>query len=408
MTVTEFLKDRVVYGPLAAGVLWVCYAGSILFADPAGPTNLRGQVVLADHLAFYTAAQLMADGQGAKVYDNAYVEKYQQAMFPPKLWESLEAFRNPPFYAVPFKLTCHWPFAASAWFWFAVGLACFAVGTAWLRRGTPDPYRKQLLWLFAAYPTFGALTYGQNTPYSYAIFAGCYALLVRGHKFPAGLVAGLLFCKPQLLLGLGLWALLDIRRLWPCALGVAVTGAGLVTYSVLIQPVEWAAFVESLGSNVVFDNFDQWKMHNPLAFWRLLLPKGVWPEFEKVHLPLAAATCALLIAGFVKLWRHRRDDVTVMFGGAVAITLLAAPHALIYEWALLGLTGILWRKEWPTDPDRWLQIYAAVMTVLWVSTQFGEFQEMVSPVVVQLSMPVTAWAWFRAVGLLSRPARTLH
>ena len=75
-----------------------------------------------------------------------------------------------------------------------------------------------LLWALCFYPVFAAISFGQNSLFSLAILALTFALLQRGRPFLAGMVAGLLLFKPQLLVGVGLLWTLDVRRSWrsPC------------------------------------------------------------------------------------------------------------------------------------------------------------------------------------------------
>src|SRR5205814_2123097 len=80
------------------------------------------------------------------------------------------------------------------------------------------------------------VSFAQNTPLSLAVFAAVYRLTTDRRPFAAGLVAGLLWFKPQLLLGLFVWWALTPRRSWRCWAGVAVTGAVLAAVSWLALP----------------------------------------------------------------------------------------------------------------------------------------------------------------------------
>src|SRR5204863_8694276 len=60
----------------------------------------------------------------------------------------------------------------------------------------------------------------RSSDLSLAIFAGVYRLLCNDRRFAAGLVAGLLWFIPQLLLGLFIWWAFQPRRYFPSWLGV--------------------------------------------------------------------------------------------------------------------------------------------------------------------------------------------
>jgi hypothetical protein len=97
-----------------------------------------------------------------------------------------------------------------------------------------------------------------------------------------------------------------------------------------------------------------------------------------------------------------------MFGGAVFVTLLASPHSLIYEWALLGITAILWWPQTRYNPERWFILYVFVWVVMFVSTEFSKWQLMILSAAVQVSVPVLGWALWQAVLLLNRPSDEIH
>jgi hypothetical protein len=330
------------------------------------------------------------------------VSEYQAGLFPGR-WAALEAFRNPPFYALLYLPTAGLSYPASAWIWTAVSAVALGLGVRWLGGGWAATG-----WALTGVPVFAAFNYGQNSLLSFAILAASYRLLSRDHRFAAGLVAGLLWFKPPLLLGLVIWGLLDLRKLWPAAVGVVVTGAVLTLGSYPLLPDAWRGFVGSLPANAAFNNFDQWKVHTPRAFWGMLLP-GVagWPTV------LWVVTAAAGVAAFVRVWRANRDDVPVLFGASTLLMLWVSPHALIYEWAVAVVPAVLWRHARPDLRGRWLVLFAAAWAVLFVSTDAGMVQNWVQkrlgvehPVIVQISIPVVGWVGWRAMRLLTGGVRS--
>src|SRR5262245_54644042 len=99
-----FLLPRLWLGWAACAGLWVCWFVSIgmgtwLF-------DRFGQLYAMDHLAFYTAGRIVNEGRDGDLYDYGKTSEYQGTLFPdaegnPR-WTGLEAFRNPPFYALPY------------------------------------------------------------------------------------------------------------------------------------------------------------------------------------------------------------------------------------------------------------------------------------------------------------------
>lgn len=406
----SFARRWAVVGLVGSAVLWLCFFGKIAWDLHEQNFNLRRTVICADHLAFYTGARLTRFGPEDKLYDYVFVSSYQAKLFEPDVWKWLEAFRNPPFYSLLYWPTCGWTYFYSASFWLIAGLVLTALGTWWLRDG--GRYWRRLAWVLSFYPTFAAFDYGQNTPISFALFAATYCLLRNKRPYAAGLVAGFLLFKPNLLLGLGVWALCDLRRLWVSVLGVLTTGLLLAAISATVLPVATQGFLETFRSNLKFDSFEQHKMHNPLAFARLLWPSdklgnAFGGETEKhvrqFHNAFAIVCGLAAVYAFYKLWRRRRDDLSVIFGGAVFLTLFANPHTLIYEWMLLAITGLLWFREWGNRPNTWFALYLSAWGVLYFSTDLNGWILQWSPATIQWSVLTLAIVGWYAVRLLTKP-----
>jgi hypothetical protein len=379
---------------------------TVQFAGTFGPPNWEfdviDQMVSVDHLAFYSPARMIREGRARDIYDHHALYAYQVSLFPPGVWQQFEAYRNPPFYALLYYPTAGLSYRASAWVWSGVALVCLFVGVRWLGAARPGI---AALWALTFLPVFSTVSYGQNSLLSLAAFCGTYRLLAVRRPFAAGLVAGLLCFKPPLLLGLVIWGLLDIRRLWPAALGVIVTGAALTFGSYLLIPEAWAGFVGTLRTNMGYDDFDWWKMHNPRAFWRLLLGPGA------LATALWLLSAALGVWGFIRIWRARRDDLAALFGASVLLMLWVSPHTMVYEWAIAVVPAVLWWSHLPRLRSAWLVLFAVAWGALFVSTDFCRIQLRIeqyvfdwkqgNAILVQVSVPLLAWVGWRIVRLLS-------
>lgn len=399
--VAAFLRPRLIFAVIAGTIVWLVWFVSLALGT--WEQDVVGQLVSVDHLAFYSPARMIREGQGWAIYDHVRLNEYQRGLFAPGVWEAFEAYRNPPFYALLYIPTAGLPYYASAWIWNGIALACLIVGVRLL--GADRPWHATA-WALTFLPIFCVASYGQNSLLSFLALCATYRLLVLRRPFAAGLCAGFLCFKPPLLLGLVIWGVLDIRKLWSAAIGVVVTTAVLCGGSYLLVPVEWHEFVRTLGENAKFDDFDWWKMHNPRAFWRLL----VGPGLAETILWLVCAFVGLW--GFVLVWLKWRDDLPAVFGASVVLMLWASPHTMVYEWALAIIPAVLWWTHRPLQRDAWLIVYAVVWVAMFISTDFGRIQEWLlkkqlgwpQPVIVQLSVPVLAWAGWKAVRLLSAPS----
>jgi hypothetical protein len=371
---------------LAAGaVMWVVWGVS----SALGPGNLdlNGQVIGTDHSAFHTAAVLIAEGRGDVLFDYPDLPAFQarQAALVGKP-DFLDPYRNPPVYALLYRPTAGLSYFASYAVWAVVGLLLLAGG---LRLVHGPGVGRQLAWAVTFFPVFAVVSFGQNTLLSFGAFALVYAAVTRDRRFLAGLAGGLLLYKPQLLLGLGLWWLFDVRRYWPAIAGAAVTGILLTGLSWLAVPAETADWVRRLPDIAQYDRFEFYNLHNPRGFGDLLTGS------RRIGSMIGLIG---LISAVAWLWQFRRKyrDPRLAFSAAVFATLWGSPHTMTYEWALAILPAVI---LWDVRPDRrveWVRLFAVAWAVLFISTPLTKAQLGLMGVSVQVSVPVLAWVALRA------------
>ncbi|MBL8866280.1 MAG: hypothetical protein JNK93_12035, partial [Planctomycetia bacterium] len=126
------------------------------------------------------------------------------------------------------------------------------------------------------------------------------------------------------------------------------------------------------------------------------------PDAKAWHWPLAAVCALLAIAWFVRVWRVHRRDLTVMFGAVVFVTLWGSPHALIYEWSVLGVTAVLWWKKMEPDPSARFVLFGTAWLAFFLSTHFAEMQVNNTGRAVQISVPILAAVAVFALRFLPR------
>lgn len=391
----DWLRARLWVGAVVGCVPWAVWLAGLALGG--GHKDGRNQLVGTDHLAFYSAGKLVRDGEAYRLYN---YNELADAQYQQKLlgwdWDGFEAYRNPPFYALLYAPTAGLSYYASVAVWTLIGFALLWFAIRLLRPAEPG---RAFLWSLAFFPVFATVSFGQNTFLSLAIFAGVYRLLVGGRVLAAGMVAGLLFFKPQLLLGLFVWWAFEPCRYWRCWVGVIITGVALAAVSWLAVPDGTRAFLETLRANAGFGGFGTWNVVNPKAFVALLLP-----GLPGAHWPLALA-CSL--AGVAVAWwvkRHTGAPVAVMFPVAIFLTLWASPHALVYEWALLvAATVVLWDAR-PASRDAWLCLFALAWLALAVTTALARVQARYEfPVILQVAVPVLGAVGWLAARELARP-----
>ena len=424
-----YIRPRAWLAYFAAGCMWGIWLVVIAFggtrleehqfsAAPSGyDFQLRGrlaigngewdavhQVVSIDHLAFYTPAKMIREGRQAEIYDHGTLAEYQASLFPPGIFTGkLEAFRSPPFFALLYYPTSSLSYVASCWLWTGISFLCLVIGIHWLRPANPW---RVFAWSLTFYPTFTVFGYGQTSLLSFAAFCGTYRLLEKNRPFAAGFVAGFLWFKPPLLLGLFVWWLLDIRRKWPAFAGVTVAGALLLAVTYPIVPAARDQFFAQLLANTRFDSFQWWKSHNARAFWRLLLTTESAPLPTILWVITAIVGCGL----FAKVWKVRRDNLPVVFGSSILLMLWASPHTMVYEWVAAIIPAVLWWKHLPHFREKLLTFIAVMWLAMFISTDFGQIQELLlknrwhweNPAILQISIPVFAWVCWQLIRMFTR------
>jgi len=385
-----WLRGRLWFGVVIGVIPWAVWIGSL--AIGGWYKDAEGTLVGADHLAFFHASRLIGEGRQGDIYNYERLgnEGYQSGIIGWN-WPGYEAYRNPPFYALLYLPTTGFSYYASYLIWTAIGLCLLALAIAFLRPQRPV---RAFLWALAFYPVFATVSFGQNTFISLAIFAAVYRLLESEHRFAAGAVAGLLWFKPQLLLGLLVWWAFEPGRYIRAWFGVAFTGLALAVVSWVVLPEASQAFVDTLQGNVTFAGEKMWNKHAPRAFFEMIAP-GLPVE---AYWTLAGAVSALCI---LVAWRVKRQSgapVATMFPVAVFLSLYASPHALIYEWALAFAAGLVLWERFPASRDVWLCLFAASWVVLLASTPLALVQErfLHLPAVLQISVPVMGVVGWRA------------
>jgi hypothetical protein len=368
------------YALIAGVALWFAWMVSILLGS--GKMDLAGQVIGTDYLQFYTAGSTLLQGQSPELYNFEFQSQLEQAIAGPDL-ANFYAFITPPFLAwlyVPFALLPYtWSFVA----WSLLGFLFLWLSIKLI--GVDQP-RKTFIWSLTFFPIFATISFGQNSLLSLLIFSFTYWLWKKDKFVAAGLVSSLLLYKPQMVLGLGLLWLLDWRSSWRSLLGLAAGGsllAGLCFW--LLPEASWAYINlarDFLPGLIYGEQFPIWHLHSLRGFWILLTSGNRWLS-EGLSLILSL----LGIVAFFFFWRRYRADRTILFAGAVCLTIWISPHAMIYDWSILVIPAILFWQAFPQLRTLFKVLYALIWTSVFISTPMTVAQLKVLPVALQLSLP---------------------
>ncbi len=372
---------RLTYAWIAGGILW----GAWLLSTLLGPGNmdLASQVVGTDYLQFYAAGVTLRDGHSPELYNFEYQSKLEQSIAGPGLL-SFHAFLTPPFLAWMYEPLAYLPYIWSFIAWSLLGLLLVWMSIRLLAFAQPG---KGYLWALTWFPIFAAISFGQNSLLSLFLFSLTFWLWKKDKYFVAGLASSLLLFKPQMVLGVALLWLLEWRSSWKSLLGMAAGGATLAGLCFWLLPDASLAYVgivrDFLPTMIYQDQFPLWHMQSLRGFWALLIPGNAgW--VESLSLILSAAG----IAAYVYFWRAQRGNKSVLYAGAICLTIWITPHAMIYDWSILLIPAFLiWQGMKDLRP-LWKSLFALIWIATFLSGPLTVMQLRVLPVAIQISMPI--------------------
>lgn len=406
--------------------LWLAGGGVALFLLTlvvAGPlldkTAGTGKVWLGhDFLPAYVAGHFVRTGQPARMYDRDAFRVEQDRVVGEaglELDKRYAAALNPPHFAILFAPLSALPYRAAAGVWLGINAACFAAAVVLLIRMLPPEFRRDwkawgLVPLLAAtsMPFLQAAGHQQNTFVSLLILASVVTLWRGERAFAAGLVAGLLFYKPQVALVIALVLAANMGR--RAVLGLGVTGIILLLVTFVLLPGALPTYLQTLPTNL------QWIQGQPgypwgrhatfLGFAHLLLQGGtsgapaLWARV--LWLSAASAGTAALAAVLLRSPKTApsRDH---LIAATVAVTPLLLPYYLDYDLLLLSVPAVLFAGQQlhatgSTRTDRWT-LRAWVGLCLWLYANPASSGMMRVSLTAPLLAAVTAGLVVRALRL---------
>lgn len=302
------------------------------YSQAEGYVLPSGAIVGGDYVAFDGAAEAIARGQAAEIYDREAFETLLAETGPPRDGYKL-FWQYPPsyyFWVAPLALTDYIP---GLILWVGLGALVFlfamrGAGASWLA-----------LYVVVASPVvFHAAITGQNG-FLTATLIAIAALYPDKRPVLAGLAAALLTAKPHL--GLLLPFAYLAAGLWRAFSAAALGTVALVVASALVFGLDsWTAFYTSVGgAGGAWESLAQGvlpvhKMVTPLSAGVFA---GLPPNIALgLHLTLAGAT----IAGVILIWR-RVTDRGLRAAALCAGVFLVSPYGYYYETVILALPVLI-------------------------------------------------------------------
>lgn len=353
-----------------------------------------------DLLPSYTAGALIRQGNALGMYHRAAMETFEgRTIDSAKLGmeKRYGAWLNPPFFAWLFVPLSVLPYRTALWLFACLNVALLCASILLLRKMLVLDARRSLplsaqqsiptaIWglipllLVVAYPTIQATGHQQNTFISLLLLCGSVALARRGATFAAGLVAGLLFFKPQLAVMVAV--ALAVLFGWRALAGMALTGIALLVITLITLPGCLSEFRSQLPLIIHYLQQEapyHWGRQVTFqCFWRILI-QGHEPAETLLIVRLLTWACSsgFLIALAWAVIRNMRTpggaiDRDHLLSAAIVTMPLVMPYYMDYDLVLLAVPAVLLAREWVTSgteprsrSDRWL---LAAWVIFYVAT----------------------------------------
>ncbi|MFL5279711.1 MAG: glycosyltransferase family 87 protein [Rhodopila sp.] len=305
---------------------WALYAKLFSFA----PTQ--------DFMVFYTAARSCIEGNLPLIFDGeaftARINEQFGAWFATPL--NLHPWVYPPLFLLMVLPLGLFPFIVSYSVWMVV---TFLALNGALRCHVPPGYRRVVCAAGVLLSPAAAFTVGvgQNAFLTTALLVGGFGLIRRSAVL-AGVLLGVLACKPQL------WLLVPVALLaareWRVLTSALATATLLaLTSAVVFGPDPWREWLTlMLWPNPAFEHWVQFGRLNGQSIYTEAILLGLPEHFASLCQVMAIVACAGLV-----LWCHRPSGLPRDLQLAILLiaTTLAAPHVSNYDAVMVAVAVLL-------------------------------------------------------------------
>jgi hypothetical protein len=311
-------RQRLLLTGSACTFVTIGLLGLYLLACFGGPglTNSTGEHFGSDFVQFWSSAQLAAAGRSAAVY---VLQPHQTID---------QVFPYPPVVMLLCRPLAGLSYAPAVLVWGGLGLALFTVMLSRL-----------VGWEMAVFAAVGTPAacfnlYLQQNGYYTAVLLGGGLMLLETRPGVAGILFGMLCCKPQL--GVLLLPALIAGRQWRALFVAALTTLGLAAASAaLFGPEIWIDFFgRTLLQSRWMEGISTAWPWTPTVFAMMRL-LGASSAAAYIFQGLSTICAA---AGVALLWRGR-GSIAIKAAGLVTATFLATSYAWAYDAVVLTLAA---------------------------------------------------------------------
>ncbi len=337
-------------------ICWIPVANAIYLVDLLrqtrdGLSDGAGRPFGDDFINFFSGSYLAWHGRAAEVYDWSAFHAFEVSVTGPSL--GFYHYSYPPallLVGAPLAFVGYLP---GFFLWVGGGWLAFYRALALIASN-----RTALLLSLATPAVFINSVNGQTGTWTAALFGGGLALLNRRPAI-AGVLFGLLICKPQL--GIVLPIALAAGRQWRAFIAAALTVLILIGASALLFGADiWPAYfkhAEVLRQNVLESGEGVW--HRMVSVFVAARRLGLDPAWAYIAQVIVAVPVMVIVA----LAWFRETPAAARYALLVLGTWLATPYLQDYD-LVIGAFVVLWLCELYPDLPRPVLISAGLILIL--------------------------------------------
>jgi alpha-1,2-mannosyltransferase len=370
------------------------FAWCLVLVTGSPPLNSGGEPLGGDYIAFYSAGKVLLAGDGAHLYDHATIVRIQDEALGGLIPRFYDAFRNPPFFALPFAPLALLPLLPSFAVWAVLSFVFLAIAL-WLLVDLVPSLRRRwrglVVIVFAFGPVYFGIINGQNSTLALLVYVLIYRSLVRGEDRAAGVWAALGLFKPQLFFLFPLIFL--VTRRWRALAAYSLTAAGLALLSFAVVGPDgalgWLRILIDMEQGNALRN--AWRMHSLKAFFDQLLPGQ-----SLLSLALYGVVSIALVLVLLRAWSRRPHAAPDLWAFTLLVAVLVDPHLVDYDLTVLVAAGVF-AAALPRSV-LWLMVLLYPMLVFRAQLPLGDAAVQLSTLVLLSCLYVLRAAAFHSRG----------
>ncbi len=357
-----------------------------------------------DFSHLWLGGRMVAAGHAAKLYDPVAQERAYRDADPtgrgPAIWldrnRLVGGFFYPPPMALAYSTLAWLPMSTAAivlaYVNIVLGLLLAWLVARWLGSSASEAAVALAILVYPAY--FMTVALGQNSVMTMGVILVAWMLCDQRRDFVAGLVLGLLICKPNWLVAIG-WIPLVHGR-WRLIAGMACGGAGIALGTVLItgtQPfLEYFQVVRVLAGLHEMQGYNLSLTYNGLSVFRKILGVGDLADL------LGWCGSLILILTTWRISRGAGKPGTIHFKWLMGCSLSAAlwvnPHLFYYDLTLTSICVVLMASSWRELTGRQRLWTAALIVSIYLAIPLDQMSPWAAVLPIPSLTTLAIWAWF--------------